>query len=84
MLWLEEILDKLERKHRVQGTEVLDNRPRFRFVERGHHEGVYVALGRTDAGRFLAVFFVFKRDGRALVVSARDMTSAEKRLYEQK
>jgi hypothetical protein len=30
--------------------------------------------GQTDAGRYLAVFFVYKHRGKALPVSARDMT----------
>ena len=89
ILWLEEILDKLWRKHQVdehEVVEVLQNRPRFRFVERGLREGedVYVAAGRTDAGRFLLVFFVLKASGEALILSARDMSPAERRRYEQK
>jgi uncharacterized DUF497 family protein len=89
ILWLEEILEKLWRKHQVdehEVVEVLQNRPRFRFVERGLREGedVYVAAGRTDAGRFLLVFFVLKTSGEALILSARDMSPAERRRYEQK
>ena len=89
ILWLEEILDKLWRKHQVDEHEVveaLQNRPKFRFVERGLREGedVYVAAGRTDAGRLLVVFFVLKASGEALILSARDMSPAERRRYEQK
>jgi uncharacterized DUF497 family protein len=89
ILWLEEILDKLWRKHQVDEHEVveaLQNRPRFRFVERGLREGedVYVAAGRTDAGRFLLVFFILKASGEALILSARNMSPAERRRYEQK
>ena len=54
-------------------------------MERGHRAGedVYGAFGQTEAGRYLVVFFVHKKDGRALVVSARDMTHSERRLYER-
>ncbi len=45
---------------------------------------MYAALGRTGAGRYLIVFFVRKPDGRALVVSARTMTDAERKRYETK
>ena len=59
---------------------------KFRFVEKGHREGedVYAALGQTEAGRYLVAFFVRKLDGRALPVSARDMNSRERKLYERK
>jgi uncharacterized protein len=89
ILWLEEILEKLWRKHRVdqhEVVEVLQNRPRFRFVEGGLREGedVYVAEGRTDADRLLLVFFILKTSGEALILSARDMSPAERRRYERK
>ena len=86
IIWLDRIIDKLWRKHRVDSqevTEVLYGRPHIRFMERGHRKGedLYLAFGQTDAGRYLSVFFVLKIDKRALVVSARDMTSRERRRY---
>ena len=65
--------------------QVLESRPLFRFIEKGHRpdEDVYLALGQSAAGRYLAIFFVYKADQRALVVSARDMTHAERRQYGQ-
>jgi len=88
IVWIEEIIDKLERKHNVQQDEVrqvLGSNPHFRFVETGHRPGenVYAAMGRTDAGRYLIVFFVLKKDKRAIIVSARTMTDAEKKRYEK-
>lgn len=58
----------------------------FRFVEKGYREGenVYAALGQTRAGRYLIVFFVHKVDQRILILTARDMTIAERRRYEKK
>ncbi len=52
-------------------------------MERGDYEGedVFEALGQTEEGRYLAVFFVFKRSRDALVISARDMTQKERRRY---
>jgi len=89
LIWLEDIVEKPERKHGVQQQEVREvfaNLPLFRFVEKGHrpNENVYAALGRTSAGRYLIVFFVYKKDRRALILSARDMTPAERRRYEQR
>lgn len=86
LIWIDEIVEKLLRKHNVvQGEvrEVLGNNPHFRFVENGHRPGehVYAAMGRTDAGRYLIVFLVRKQDKRALIISARDMTAAERKRY---
>ena len=89
LVWLNDIIAKLEDKHSVeQGEvkEVLGNRPWFRFIEKGHRPGenVYAAFGQTDQGRYLVVFFVFKQDRRALIISARDMTRAERKTYERR
>jgi uncharacterized DUF497 family protein len=88
IIWFDNIIEKLIRKHNVHQNEVreiLTNRPHFRFVEKGHRveENVYAAMGQTDSGRYLIVFFVYKNDKRALILSARDMTKAERRLYEK-
>ncbi len=87
IVWLEDIVEKLRWKHNVQEhevIEVLENRPRFRRKETGHvpWEDVFAAFGKTDAGRLLSVFFVYTRDKRAIIVSARDMTEREARKYE--
>ena len=89
LIWFEEIIEKLERKHHVQQEEVKEvflSRPKFRFVEKGHRfeEHVYAAMGRTNEGRYLIVFFVYRQDKSALILSARDMTPAERKKYEQK
>lgn len=89
LIWFDDIIEKIKRKHNVQQHEVreiLDNAPHFRFVEKGHRSGenVYAAMGQTEGGRYLIVFFVWKTDKRALILSARDMTKAERRLYEKK
>lgn len=88
-LWLEDIAEKIEWKHNVVKEEVVEvfrNDPHFRFVEKGSHKGedVYAALGQTEAGRYITVFFIHKADKRALVLSARDMTNVERRRYEQR
>jgi uncharacterized DUF497 family protein len=87
IIWLEEIVEKLEQKHSVFQQEVVElfsSSPHYRYVEKGHqeNENVYSALGRTEAGRYLIVFFVFKTNRKALVISARDMTDYERKRYE--
>ena len=44
-------------------------------------EDVYMALGRTSAGRYLSVFFILKQNNSVLPISARDMDSKERRRY---
>jgi len=88
-IWLDDVIEKLVAKHRVdrlEVEEVFSNSPAFRFVEKGHRpkENVYAASGRSDAGRYLICFFVRKIGNKALVLSARDMTESERKRYEKK
>ncbi|MEA2003872.1 MAG: BrnT family toxin [archaeon] len=88
IIWFDEIIEKLEWKHNVQQrevTEVFVNKPEFRFVEKGYRAGenVYAAMGQTCAGRYLIIFFIYKKDKRAFILSARNMTDSERRKYEK-
>jgi uncharacterized DUF497 family protein len=71
---------------RGEVEEVFKHPPRYRFIESGdiENENLYTALGRTEAGRYLIIFFVHKSTGEALVISARDMTQKEKKSYGKK
>ncbi len=89
IIWLRDIVDKLAFKHHVETDEVeevLGGKPKFRFIEKGEREGedVYLALGQTDAGRYLSVLFIYKRTKEALILSARDMARKERRQYGRK
>ena len=89
VIWLRNVIDKLLWKHHVAADEVeevFSRSPRYRFLEEGDVEGedLYSALGRTEAGRYLTVYFLHKGTGDALVISARDMTKKERRLYGKK
>jgi uncharacterized DUF497 family protein len=86
IIWLTEFVDKIESKHGVSTYEVeqvLSSRPRVQRIERGVLEGedLYRALGQTESGRYLVVFFVYKGRGRALVISARDVSQRERKNY---
>ena len=65
IVWLNEFVDKIVRKHDV-GRSVVEqlflNKPVFEFAERGHIRGEvhYRAIGQTDGGRYLIVFFIHK------------------------
>jgi uncharacterized protein len=89
IIWLTNVIDKLAVKHRVETfevEEVLENKPRFRFVEKGDRkdENVYMALGQTEAGRYLTVLFIYKTTKEALILSARDMAKKERKMYDRK
>lgn len=88
-VWLLDIVDKLVVKHHVTQNEVEEvffNNHKYRFTESGHYPGedAYAALDQTDAGRYLAVFFIRKPNNKALILSARDMDQKERKRYERK
>jgi hypothetical protein len=89
ILWPPNVEEKCIVKHRVvpcEVEEVFSNRPKITFSEEGlrKNEDVYLARGQTNAGRYLKVYFIYKRDGSALILSARSMNRQERKSYEQK
>lgn len=85
-IWLEEIEEKIVQKHGVwpdEAEQALQNRLHVRFIERGYRRGedLYAAFGQTEAGRYLAVYFILKTGNIALIVTARDMTNRERKTY---
>ena len=89
LIWIDAVVDKIESRHGVaqpEVEEVLSGKPRIKKMHKGRFRGedVYRALGRTMAGRYLAVFFIHKQTGEALILSARDMDRKERRSYASK
>jgi uncharacterized DUF497 family protein len=89
LIWLPDIVDKLIEKHQVEPYEVEEafaKRPRVFRGPKGHYPGedVHYALGRTESGRYLFIVFIKKMDGRGLILSARDMTTKERRRFGRK
>ena len=89
ILWLPRFVDKIESKHGVlpeEVEEVFCNRPRYQRARQGKVEGedLYYAYGQTDAGRYVVVIFIYKADRVALVISARDMDSKERKRHARK
>ena len=86
IIWLPEIVEKNEWKHHVirsEVEEVLYGKKQARKVTRGNVKGedVYLILGKTDSGRHLSVFFILKKDGSILPISARDMDKKERKRF---
>mgnify|MGYP001024338224 CR=1 FL=1 len=86
IIWKERFVEKTAEKHGVSVAEVeeaLLSRPVVRKMAKGRVRGedVYAALAQTSSGRYLIVFFINKKRGIALPISARDMDPAERRYY---
>ncbi len=86
--WTRERIDHIAR-HGVKPEEVEEAAfdDRHRIVQRLKRATacpermIYRLLGQTQSGRYLTVIFLPKGRGRAYVVTARDMTPAERRYY---
>lgn len=86
VIWKDYFVDKIEVKYGVltdEVEEVLFSKPHVRRSQKGHIKGedLYAAYGRTDAGRYLIIFFIRKEQTAALPISARDMTDSEEKYY---
>ena len=81
--WTEESEAHIARHNVAPGDveDVLYTRPRL--VAPGREETTLV-YGTTAEGRFLFVVLAEAMDGRAYVVTARDMTPGERRLFARK
>ncbi len=87
VIWKEKFIEKMAEKHGVttdEVEEVLFSTPHIRRAEKGRVKGedLYAAYGQTGSGRYLIVFFIHKHQTAALPISARDMTEAERRYYD--
>ncbi len=85
--WDDGNLEKNWEFHRAsfwEAEEIFFNEPLVIMADREHAktEPRYFALGQTDSGRFLFVSFTVRR-ALIRVISARDMTRRETRIYEQ-
>ena len=89
VLWYPKFVEKLRSKHLVEieeAEQALQCNKLIRRVKRGHVKGedVYLALGKTNGGRYLSIFFIYKKSHDVIIICARDMDKKEKRNYEKK
>lgn len=88
-IWYHKIIDKILQKHHVRREEVEEvfaRQPKFTFLEKGKvkDEHLYAARGRTAAGRYLTILFLYKKTKEALIITARDMDAKERKRYGKK
>jgi hypothetical protein len=80
----DDILDKIESRHGVPFHEVEEAcYSQHRHVRRAR-QGLYKVFSQTEAGRYLLVVLVDLGGGVWKVVTAREMTDQERRLYRRK
>lgn len=75
-------------KHNVtdkEAEEVFGNKPLkiFKDINHSEKEQRFVAYGKTDSNRSLAIVFTLRRE-KIRVISARDQNKKERREYEEK
>jgi uncharacterized DUF497 family protein len=79
IMWTEESENHISR-HGVEPREVTEATERPYYAMPGRDDTTYL-YGRTYDARHLFVVFSEAADGRAYVVTARDMTPGERRTY---
>ena len=79
----ETVEDKLFSKHGVIRDEIEDLfwYSDYNLIIRRTREGKYTAFGRSLEGRYLTAVFAKKGRGAIRIVTARDMTKAERQRY---
>jgi len=88
VIWKDQYVEKLAAKHDLtteEAEEVLCSRPVVRKIARGRVRGedLYAAMSQIHSGRYVIVFFINKKHGMALPISARDMDASERKYYEK-
>ncbi|OGM31126.1 hypothetical protein A2630_01495 [Candidatus Woesebacteria bacterium RIFCSPHIGHO2_01_FULL_44_10] len=86
--WDKGNLGKNEVKHGVikdESEQVFLNRPLWIFDDEVHSksEKRYGALGRTNKGRKLTAFFTVRKN-RIRIISIRDQSKKDKKIYQKK
>lgn len=75
------ILDKIESKHGISLVEVEEACLSEKRHVRRSREGLYKFFGQTLAGRYMLAVLVHLERGNWRIVTAREMTDNERRLY---
>ena len=75
------VLDKIETRHGIEFYEVKEACYSNERHMRRAREGLYKVFSRTEAGRYILVVLADRGEGLFGIVTARDMTGGERRLY---
>ena len=85
--WDKGNINKNQVKHNVSAfecEEIFFNKPLLIFSDEKHSraENRYYVLGQTDLNRRLFIVFTIRKD-KIRIISARDMSRKERKIYEQ-
>lgn len=82
-VWRDWVVEKITEKHGVDPEEVEEAFFNPPYKVRRARSSKYQMFGRSEDGRYLFVVFVWR--GRQIrIITARDMTDAERRYYRRK
>jgi hypothetical protein len=77
------VLEKIESKHNVSFEECEEAVFSPQPLVRRSRAGLYKLFGRSDAGRYIVVVLAARGAGVFALVTARDMTQPERRLFQR-
>ena len=77
------VLDKIESKHGIAFEQVEEACLSEKRHIRRSREGLYKLFSQTAAGRYVLVVLVNLGRGDWKIVTAREMTDSERRLYDK-
>jgi uncharacterized protein len=77
------VAEKLRSKHALEPDEVDEALASDPYVLRGK-DGLYLVLGRTNAGRYLTAATASLGAGGGRLVTARDMDRSERRTFQRR
>jgi len=80
LTWTSDRIEHINEKHGICCDEVEEVCEAGYWIRRGR-EGTYLVYGQTEEGRYLLVVLKSESAGRFKVITARDMTDSERRLY---
>ena len=80
----EEAEEHIWTRHHVAVVEIEQAAHNHALIVRGRGRGLYEVYGRTDAGRLLMIAVRCLSQGAAKVITAREMSGAERRRFRKR
>lgn len=82
LIWTSDRIEHVE-QHGISVEEVEEVCQTDYWIRRGRRRR-YLAYGQTESGRYLLVVLKPESGGKFKVITARDMTDSERRLYRRR
>ena len=82
--WQAERVAHIQGKHQVTPKEVEESCFGHPIILRGRGKQIYQVMGQTQAGRYLFIIVRFLGEGKARLITARDMNHAERKWYSRR